>query len=50
MVKLKHKKLGTREFEDEHAARLLKIPNNGGWEPVKKAKNEDRKEQDSGYN
>lgn len=50
MVKLKHPKLGTREFEKEHADRILRMPKNGGWEPVKKAKNEDRTETDSGNN
>jgi len=38
MVKLTHDGMkGGREFDIDHAIRLLNMPNNGGWKPYKKA-------------
>lgn len=38
-VKLKHKILGIREFEKEHADRILGMSKNGGWELAKTESN-----------
>lgn len=32
MVVLRHPKLGACKYEITHAERLLRMPNNGGWE------------------